>query len=154
MERKKLIKYSVGAFILLLLCVFGIRMYQENAFMAPPDYYYIYASKNDSDQNHDLQSIFIKNNKRTYHINSSKKYLTSQGSHVYVTGNYYHSFFKPTVYLDGEKIKVTTDGNGGMTEYGRLYHFYIENVVPDRKYKISFACGKRIDYINVVFHYS
>ena len=156
MLKNKHLKLLIAILLITIIVFVLFQNYQKNAIASVPNSFCVYAGDDNKkynfssddwqNNNYDLQIIEVENDKKTYHINVEEQYLSADGAYVYVTGNYWDSLMKPNVFVDGQRVKVRTTGMN-------YYHFYIYEVIPEHKYEINVFCGKKSDYINVVFHF-
>lgn len=115
----------------------------KNAMIAPPDAVHFSAEEN-TDGGF-LAHIDWDIGKKTYHIEVPDEYLDGQG-YAYLTGRIWNYPFKPVVHINGEEChEVRLDYSDN------LYHFYIRNIEPDKKYRVYVRCADDSDYINLYF---
>lgn len=116
----------------------------KNAMIAPPDAMH-FNVEGDPDGGF-LSYLEWDNKKKTYHIEVPDKYLNGNG-YAYLTGNIWNYPFKPVVHVNGEDCpEVVLDYSDN------LYHFYIRDVEPNKKYRVYVRSADDNDYINLYFH--
>lgn len=116
----------------------------KNAMIAPPDAVQ-FNVECDTDGGF-LTQIEWDTKKKTYHIEVPDKYLDGHG-YAYVTGSIWNYPFNPIVHINGEECPEVD-----LDYFDNLYHFYIRDIEPDKKYRVYVRCADDNDYINLYFH--